>query len=174
MKRTITLATLATGAAIGAIVAACSSGFPAATHHTVIPHTAAPAAAPTTAPADTSPPIQPVDKVKFIVTGHAGASYGMGLSIDYGSDSDDHTVNFTGPFSGRWVRTVPFDPSAQFYSIDAQLSNGGSVKVKIVAVGPWPDQPLTVSHGHASGDAAIASAQAAPANADGTSWDNEE
>ena len=124
-------------------------------------------------PQPTTPTVAPITEVKFVVTGWASSSYGSGLDINYGSDSDSREYQFTGDFSGTWSRTLPFDPNANYYSINAQLSGGGDITVKIIAIGPSPDIPLTVSHGHAAGGYSIASAQAAPQNTDGTSWSDE-
>jgi hypothetical protein len=68
--------------------------------------------------------------------------------------------------------SVPFDGTADYYAIDAQLQGGGSITCKIVVTGPG-DAPLTVSHGAASGDYNICSAQAAPEDSTGLTWTNE-
>ena len=112
-------------------------------------------------------------QVRFIVTGTAPG----GADITYGSGSDNRTAPGTlGPLGTGaavpWRASVPFDGSAQFYSVDAQLEGGGDITCKIVVTGPG-DAPLTVATGHASGDSAICSAQAAPQDSSGLSWQKE-
>ena len=63
---------------------------------------------------------------------------------------------------------MPFDGSAQYYDVVAQLEGSGDITCKLIVTGPG-DQPLTVTTGHASGGYNICRAQAAPASADGTS-----
>ena len=67
--------------------------------------------------------------------------------------------------------TVPFDASALYYAMNAQLQGDGNVTCKIVVTGPG-DAPLTASNGAASGGYNICSAQAAPEN-NGLNWQNE-
>jgi hypothetical protein len=62
--------------------------------------------------------------------------------------------------------------TADYYAIDAQLQGSGSITCKIVVTGPG-DNPLTVSHGAASGGYNICDAQAAPTDSTGLSWTNE-
>lgn len=63
--------------------------------------------------------------------------------------------------------SVPFDSSAKFYALNAELQGDGDVTCKIVAIRPG-DAPLTVSHGAASGGYNICSAQAT--SPDGVNW----
>jgi hypothetical protein len=122
-----------------------------------------PSPAPT---ATTLPPATPT-KVEFVVSGTAPD----GIDITYGPAGS----NYSGPSSldGTVTESVPFDGQAEFYHLDAQLQGAGSVKCKIVVTGP-NDDPLTVSSGGASGGFNICSAQAAPVNSTGLSWQNEE
>ncbi len=120
-------------------------------------------------PAPTTPPSPTT--VTFIVTGTGQPD------ITYGSDSDHRdgggNLGDLGQGNGLpWRASIPFDPNAQYYSIDAQLQGGGDITCKIVVTGPgWV--PLVVSRGHASGSYNICSAQAAPSDSSGTSWQNE-
>jgi hypothetical protein len=113
-----------------------------------------------------SPSPQAPTKVEFIVTGSAPD----GVDITYGPSGS----NFAGPsvLRGKAVMSVKFDPSASYYALNAQLQGAGSIRCKIVVTGPG-DQPLTVSHGAASGGYNICSAQAAPADSSGLNWQNE-
>lgn len=113
-----------------------------------------------------SPSPQTPTKVEFIVTGTAPD----GIDITYGPSGS----NFAGPtaLNGKAVMSVKFDPSASYYALNAQLQGAGSITCKIVVTGPG-DQPLTVSHGAASGGYNICSAQAAPADSTGLNWQNE-
>jgi hypothetical protein len=131
--------------------------------------TAAPAAAP--APPPSSAPVLQVTRVHFTVTGTGSPS------ITYGSDADSRTPPGSfGPL-GDGV-ALPFHASmrfrgdASYYSMDAQLEGGGDIHCKITVSGPDIDT-MTVSSGHASGGYNICSVQAAPNDANGSSWQNE-
>jgi hypothetical protein len=122
-------------------------------------------------PAPPTPTVNPATTVTFTVTGWGNPS------ITYGSDSDSRDGGGTlGPLSDGnglpWTRSLKFSGDAQYYSINAQLEGSGEISCKIVVSGPG-DAPLTVSHGHASGGYNICSAQAAPSDSTGTSWQNE-
>jgi hypothetical protein len=122
-------------------------------------------------PAPPAPTVNPATKVTFIVTGWGNPS------VTYGTDSDNRdgggTLGQMGDGNGLpWKRTMTFSGDAQYYSIDAQLEGGGDISCKIVVTGPG-DDPLIVSHGHASGGYNICSAQAAPSDSTGTSWQDE-
>jgi hypothetical protein len=94
---------------------------------------------------------------------------GCGPDVHYGSDSSTHNVQ-PDQINGTVTYTVPFDGSAQYYSMDVNTTTSDSrLTCKIVAVGPAPDVPLTVSSG-----SGICSAQAAPQDASGESWQNEQ
>lgn len=112
-----------------------------------------------------SPSPQTPTKVEFIVTGTAPD----GIDITYGPSGS----NFAGPsvLDGKAVMSVKFDPSASYYALNAQLQGAGSITCKIVVTGPG-DQPLTVSHGAASGGYNICSAQATSGDG-GYTWQNE-
>ena len=116
---------------------------------------------------------KPVVRVHFIVTG-------TGLpSIMYGSDSDNRSPpGRLGPLGDGnqlpWRASMKFDPSAQFYSLNAQLEGGGDISCKIVVTAGPSYTKITVSHGHASGGYNICSAQAAPTDSTGLNWQNEE
>lgn len=118
------------------------------------------------APSPSNTPASPT-KVEFIVSGTAPD----GIDITYGPSGS----NFEGPstLDGTATMSVPFDGSADYYAIDAQLQGGGSITCKIVVTGPG-DAPLTVSSGAASGDYNICDAQAAPTDSTGLSWTNEQ
>lgn len=158
---------------IVAAVALSAGKTPAAPGSTAV-RTTTPAATPAAAqPATTSAPPHSPTRVRFVVTGTAPG----GADITYGSDSDNRNAPGTlGPLgSGAavpWHGSVPFDGSAQYYAVNAQLESGGDITCKIVVTGPG-DVPLTVATGHASGDAAICSAQAAPTDPSGLSWQKE-
>lgn len=118
------------------------------------------------APSPSNTPAAPT-KVEFIVSGTAPD----GIDITYGPDGSQ----LSGPstLDGTATMSVPFDGSANYYAIDAQLQGDGSITCKIVVTGPG-DSPLTVSSGAASGSYNICSAQAAPTDSTGLSWTNEE
>jgi hypothetical protein len=135
----------------------------------------APAAA-NNAPAATSAPAAGPTTVTFNVTGNGN---GGGVSINYGSDSDNISPSAcTGGDLGDsctvpWSASLAFDGSAQYYDINAQLgSEGGSISCSIVVTGP-DIQPLTVASGQAAGPDQICNAQAAPTDSSGTSWEKE-
>lgn len=124
---------------------------------------AASASAPS-APAPSSSGPAPATRIEFIVSGSAPD----GIDITYGPSGSD----LSGPSSldGTAKMSVPFDASADYYALSAQLQGGGDITCKIVATGPG-DAPLTVSSGAASGSYNICSAQAT--SGDGISWQNE-
>jgi hypothetical protein len=125
-----------------------------------------PAAAPVSAPTTPSP-----TTVTFTVTG-------SGLpSITYGSDADNrdgggHAGDLGQGNALPWTGSVRFDGSAMYYHLSAQLQGSGDISCKITVTGPGM-VPLVVSRGHASGSYNICSAQAAPTDSSGTSWQNE-
>lgn len=117
--------------------------------------------------------VVPPQRVSFIVTGSAPG----GASITYGSDSDRRTPS-GGPGPGSsgtaipWHRSLSFDGSADYYSLQAQLNGSGDIHCEIVVSGRrYP--PLTVSRGHASGGHSICQARAAPSDPTGLVWQNE-
>lgn len=114
-------------------------------------------------------PTPPPTEVEFIITGHVPAQQYGNVDINYGSDSDSHEVQLN-DLDGTLTYKVPFDSNAEYYSVDVDI-DGGQAPAEIVVTGPGL-QPLTVSHGSATGNN-IASAQAAPENG-GLSWDNEQ
>jgi hypothetical protein len=124
-----------------------------------LPPLASPSASASNTPA-------PATKVEFIVSGTAPD----GIDITYGPSGS----NLSGPstLDGTATMSVPFDGSADYYALNAQLQGGGSVTCKIVVTGPG-DNPLTVSSGAASGGYNICSAQAAPEDSSGLTWTNE-
>ena len=132
---------------------------------------ASPAAAAAPSPAVS---VQAPVTVKFIISGYApGDGYGDGPDISYGSDSDTREARPAG-VDGMVTYSVPFSPDARYYSVTAQLAGSGHLSCKIVVIGPYPGQPRTVSSGKASGGYPICSAQAAPADPSGLSWQNEQ
>lgn len=164
---------------LGIVLAALGSNDPrtaTATTAGTSPHSMG-GTAPPSIPGVTTPPATPAAapagpiRVHFYVTGDAPA----GASIQYGSDSD--TVNVQGTMGTLgdaapvpWKARMTFDPSAAYYTMNAQVEDaGGSIACKIVVTKPGYD-PLVVAHGSASGQYAICEAQAAPNDASGTSW----
>jgi hypothetical protein len=141
------------------VIAALSGSHPAPASSPGIAAVSAPAAASSSA----APP--PPTKVEFIVSGTAPD----GIDITYGPSGS----NLSGPstLDGTATMSVPFNASAEYYAMDAQLQGGGDITCKIVVTGPG-DNPATVSSGAASGGYNICSAQAAPEN-NGLSWQNE-
>jgi hypothetical protein len=122
-------------------------------------------------PAPPTPTVNPATKVTFVVTGWGNPS------ITYGSDSDNRDGGGTrgqlGDGNGLpWTRSISFSGDALYYYLSAQLEGAGSISCKIVVTGPG-DDPLTVSHGRASGGYNICSAQAGPSDSTGTSWQDE-
>jgi hypothetical protein len=130
---------------------------------------------PATSAAAPSPSVQPANRVVFVITGQVPASEFGEVDVTYGSDSDNHDVTLPS-LNGTVRYTVPFDGSAQYYALSVTFTSAGHMTCKIVVKGPYPDVPLTVSHGSASGgdNGGLCSAQAAPNNSTGTSWQNEE
>jgi hypothetical protein len=130
---------------------------------------------PATQAAVPSPSVQPANRVVFVITGQVPASEFGEVDVTYGSDSDNHDVTLPG-LNGTVRYVVQFDGSVQYYALDVTFTSAGQVSCKIVVKGPYPDVPLTVSHGSASGgnNGGDCSAQAAPNNSTGTSWQNEE
>jgi hypothetical protein len=153
------------------IIASALAGTPKGTRSqtpaTPVYTPAAPVAS--TAPADVTPP--PAQAyVVFTVTGSAPS----GATIMYGSNADNITPPGSLGVLGNGVAlpftaTLKFDPAAMYYDINAQLEGSGSITATItVKRAGYAD--LMVSHGSASGGYNIASAQAAPASTDGSSW----
>jgi hypothetical protein len=127
------------------------------------------------APAPTLPPSTPTT-VTFNVTGNGD---GGGAQITYGNNTDNISPSqCTGGDLGEsctvpWSATLPFDGTAEYWDLNAQLgSEGGSITCTIVVSGPG-DQPLTVATGQASGAYQICDAQAAPTSSSGLSWNQE-
>ena len=166
-------------AAIGAVAgggsktAASQPAAPTAAASTP-PASAAAAQAPaSTAPAPSPTPVPPT-KVTFTITGYApGDGYGNGPTINYGSDGNTHEVD-PASIDGTLTYTMPYDGTASYYSLNAQLAGSGHLSCKIVVTGPYPDAPLTVSHGSADGGYSICSAQAAPSDPSGLNWQDEQ
>jgi Mycobacterium membrane protein len=122
----------------------------------------------------TQPPADPTT-VTFSVTGSGNG----GAEIQYGSSSDNIspsgcTIGDLGDScSVPWSASLPFDGTAEYWDINAQLgSDGGSITCTITVSGPG-DQPLTVASGQASGAYQICNAQAAPTSSSGLSWQQE-
>jgi len=118
-----------------------------------------------------TPTVNLATKVTFVVTGTGDPS------ITYGTDSDNRdgggTIGELGDGNALpWTHSLPFNGTALYYFMNAQLQGSGDISCKIVVTGPG-DTPLTVATGHASGNYNICSAQAAPENTDGTSWTKE-
>lgn len=124
-----------------------------------------------------APTAVPITKVEFIISGYApgdpACGGGCGPTIEYGSDSDTHNLQ-PDEINGTVTYTVPFDPNASYYAINVNTTTSSShLTCKIVAIGPSPDAPTTVSSGSETGSG-ICSAQAAPADSTGESWTNEQ
>ncbi|HSR84162.1 MAG TPA: hypothetical protein VLM11_08280 [Streptosporangiaceae bacterium] len=157
--------------ALPAIAAALSSGKPSGNTPAASTSSADSIYAPP-APADTPTPTPagPV-VVHFAVV---GTGY---PSITYGSDSSNITPPGSyGPL-GDGVATpfrasLKFDPSAQYYQINAQLEGSGSITCRIWISAPGYND-LTVASGSASGGYNICSAQAAANDPTGLNWTKE-
>ena len=135
---------------------------------------AAAAQAPASSAPDPSPTLVPPTKVTFIISGYApGDGYGNGPTINYGSNSDTREAD-PASIDGTLTYTMPYDGSASYYSLNAQLAGSGHLSCKIVVTGPYPDAPLTVSHGSAEGGYSVCSAQAAPSDPSGLNWQDEQ
>jgi hypothetical protein len=134
--------------------------------------TSAPASVPAYTPppaAATTPP--PDVTVHFSCTGSGQPS------ITYGSDTDSITPPGSLGELGNgvplpWHAKLKFDPDAEYYSINAQLQGGGSIKcqIRIQAAGY---STLTYT-GRASGGYNIADVQVAPVEgSNGLQWQSE-
>src|SRR5215472_10549001 len=168
--RNVTLIITGALAVIIAASVAISAGKPPAPAGSTSVSAATPAATPAAQPAATSAPAAVPTTVRFIVTGTGQPS------ITWGSDSDNRdgggTLGQLGDGNALpWHGSLRFDPSAQFYSIDAQLEGGGDITCKIIVTGPGI-VPLVVSRGHAQGGDNICSAQATSPDG-GVTWQNE-
>jgi hypothetical protein len=125
------------------------------------------------AAASASPTVVPATSVEFVVEGTApGDGYGDGPTISYGSDGSEHEAQ-PASIDGRLHWTVSFDPSVQYYFINAQLIAGGSITCKIIVSGPSPDVPTTIAQASASGGASICDVQIAPTDNTGDTWNIE-
>lgn len=162
------------GLAVLAALTSCAStpSAPAPSAAASPPATTAAAAA----TPSTDPGVVPVTKVKFIISGYApsdpACGGGCGPEIMYGSDSDTHDVQ-PPEINGTLAYTVPFSPDAEYYSVTVSTTTGSShVSCKIIAVGPSPDVPLTVSSASATGQNEC-DAQAAPEDSTGETWQKE-
>jgi len=116
------------------------------------------------------PPQTPPTAVEFVI---AGYSSNGGLKINYGSNRNAHTAHLP-HINGTVTYSVPFDPNAQYYAVNAQIVRDGHLTCEIVVIGQPPAKPLTVSRGSASGGGSICSARAAPSDTSGLSWRNEQ
>lgn len=123
-------------------------------------------------PPPTSPqtPQSPPTSVEFIIAGYSSSG---GLEINYGSNTNAHTAHLP-HINGTVTYSVPFDPNAQYYAVNAQIVRDGHLTCEIVVIGQYPAKPLTVSRGSASGGGSICSARAAPSDPSGLSWRNEQ
>ena len=147
---------------------------PAAAAATSTPTASTAAQAPASSAPDPSPTAVAPTTVKFIISGYApGDGYGSGPTISYGSDSSTHEAD-PADIDGTLTYSVPFDPSATYYTLNAQLIGSGHLSCKIVVTGPYPDVPTTVSKGTAAGGYSTCSAQAAPSDPNGLSWQDEQ
>ncbi len=170
-----TLLALAAFITLALTIAACGTKTAAPKPAAVTPPASAAAAqAPaSSAPAPSPTPVPPT-KVTFTVTGYApGDGYGNGPTVNYGSSSDTREASLAS-IDGTLTYTMPYDGTAEYYSLNAQLAGSGHLTCKIVVTGPYPDAPLTVSHGSASGGYSVCSAQAAPSDPSGLNWQDEQ
>ena len=115
-------------------------------------------------------PRAPPTSVEFIIAGYSSSG---GLEINYGSNRNTHTAHLP-HINGTVTYSVPFDPNAQYYAVNAQIVRDGHLTCEIVVIGQYPAKPLTVSRGSASGGGSICSALAAPSDPSGLSWRNEQ
>jgi hypothetical protein len=122
-------------------------------------------------PPTTSPqtPQTPPTAVQFVIAGYSSSG---GLKISYGSNRNVHAAHLP-HINGTVTYSVPFDPNAQYYAVNAQIVREGHLTCEIVVIGQPPAKPLTVSRGSASGGGAICSARAAPSDSSGLAWQNE-
>jgi hypothetical protein len=155
-------AVLGAGIFIGGLVgAAAANAKTTAAGDSSATAVSAPSAASSPSPAALSP-----SKIEFVVSGTAPD----GIDITYGPAGS----SFSGPsaLNGTVTLSVPFNSSAEYYTMNAQLQGAGNITCKIVATGPGLS-PLTVSSGAASGGYNICDVQAAPDDSSGSSWTNE-
>jgi hypothetical protein len=148
-----------------AVVPLGSSSSPAGTGAASSPPASAFAENTPSASASSSPPAPSApSKVTFIVSGSAPE----GVNISYGPAG----TSLAGPsvLDGTYKVSVPFAADDSYYNVTAQLQGGGHLTCKIVVSGPG-DQPLTVSHGAASGGYNICMAEAASYDR-GFNWHN--
>lgn len=115
-------------------------------------------------------PQTPPTAVEFVVAGYSSSG---GLKINYGSNRNAHAAHLP-HINGTVTYSVPFDPNAQYYAVNAQIVRDGHLTCEIVVIGQPPAKPLTVSRGSASGGGSICSARAAPSDTSGLSWRNEQ
>ena len=113
--------------------------------------------------------LTPPTSVEFIIAGYSSSG---GLEINYGSNRNTHRTHLP-HINGTVTYSVPFDPNAQYYAVNAQIVRDGHLTCEIVVIGQPPAKPLTVSRGSASGGGAICSARAAPSDSSGLAWQNE-
>lgn len=158
------------GGTLGAIITAAmvaggSGSKPAAAvaPTAVAPASTAPAAHASASPAG-YPPVTPAahaDKMTFTVR---GTGY---PSVTYGTDSDNNTVAGGYGTLGDgvripWTASLDFSGRALYYNVTAQLEDGGgNITCTITVSGPGI-RTQVIATGHASGNYAICSAQAAP------------
>jgi len=112
----------------------------------------------------------PPTSVEFIIAGYSSSG---GLEINYGSNRNTHRTHLP-HINGTVTYSVPYDPSAQYYAVNAQIIRDGHLTCQMVVIGQYPAKPLTVSRGSASGGGSICSARAAPSDSSGLSWRNEQ
>ena len=112
----------------------------------------------------------PPTSVEFIIAGYSSSG---GLEINYGSNRNTHRTHLP-HINGTVTYSVPFDPNAQYYAVNAQIIRAGHLTCQMVVIGQYPAKPLTVSRGSASGGGSICSARAAPSDSSGLSWRNEQ
>jgi hypothetical protein len=131
--------------------------------------------------ATASPSASPVDlsarTVRFVITGDVPVSQYGSVDITYGSNNHTHNVSLQS-LAGKIAYTVAYQPGADYYAADVLFTGPGHASVKIVVHGGPATVPLLVSSGSASssgGDMSggDASAQAAPNDRAGTSWQDE-
>ncbi len=144
-----------------------SGGGPASSSSAPAPSTPAPST-PAPAPSMTAQ----TDNIVFSVTG-------TGLpSIQYGTDSSTSNPGSLGPLGDGnalpWSATMPYNPSALYYAVSAQLEGSGSIQDSVTEVvtttcsGRAPKtESFTLATGNASGGYAIAMAEYSNAGADG-------
>jgi hypothetical protein len=105
--------------------------------------------------------------------------WGSGVpSIQYGSDSANNNPGSAGPLGDGnylpWQASMPYDPNALYYAVDAQLEGSGSIQDSVTEVvetwcsnGSHQSESFPEAQGSASGGYGIAMAEFTDSTQDG-------